>query len=180
MTTRDGAVVLKNTANLEQKMRADVAYVTTDLMRAVIDDPDGTAHSLSLGSDRPAAGKTGTASEHRDGWFVGFTPSVVAGAWVGFDDHMMMGSLETGGHCAGPIWKWFMQSAVSAEPWPEPPPGVTEVKINSHTGAATDDNDPFGVSEVFIAGTEPAVKNSDDTLEPPSPDQFYQQGQGGQ
>jgi penicillin-binding protein 1A len=180
VTARDGAVVMRSEASFEQKMRPDVAYVTADMMRSVIDDPDGTAHSLSsLG--RPAAGKTGTASEHRDGWFIGFTPSIVAGAWVGFDDHQMMGSIETGGHCAGPIWLNFMRVAVAATPyedWPAVPPGVTEAKVNPSTGALAAADDPYGVREVFLSGTEPApAQNEDEKLEPPSQEQFYQQGQ---
>src|SRR5207237_2421724 len=89
IVSRTGATMQAAQADPQQTMRPDVAYLTADLMRSVIDDPEGTAHSLSaLG--RPIAGKTGTANEHRDGWFIGFTPSIIAGAWVGFDDHRMM------------------------------------------------------------------------------------------
>ena len=143
-------------------------------MRSVIDDPSGTAHSLSaLG--RPAAGKTGTASEHRDGWFIGFTPSLIAGSWVGFDTHEMMGSLETGGHCAGPIWLAWMRAATAGQPreeWPPPPPGVTAVKINRNTGALARENDPYGVREVFIAGTEPTQAGEEE--QQPGQEDWYQ------
>src|SRR5216684_3944155 len=85
IVSRDGATLQAAQPDLQQNMRPDVAYLTADLMRSVIEDPEGTAHSLTaLG--RPIAGKTGTANEHRDGWFIGFTPSIIAGAWVGFDD----------------------------------------------------------------------------------------------
>ena len=151
-----------------------LAYLTADLMRSVIEDPEGTAHSLSaLG--RPAAGKTGTTSEHRDGWFIGFTPTLVAGAWVGFDDHRMMGSYETGGHCAGPIWLSWMRAATAGtdlEPWPQPPPGVTCERVNRNTGALANDNDPFAVRECFLSGTEPTPAQTADL--PGSPDDFYQ------
>ena len=180
VTTRDGTVVVHNEATFEQRMRPDVAYVTADLMRSVIDDVDGTAHSLSV-LGKNAAGKTGTASDHKDGWFVGFTPTVVAGAWVGFDDPAPMGALETGGHCAGPVWLNFMRVATASEPaddWPPPPPGVTEAKVNRHTGTLAGANDPFAAREVFISGTEPtkaAGAEGDEILEPPDQDQFYQQ-----
>ncbi len=180
MTTRDGATVQKSEPAFEQKMKPEVAYVTADMMRSVIDNPDGTAHWLSS-LPQPAAGKTGTASEHRDGWFVGFTPSVVAGASVGFDDHQMMGSQETGGHCAGPIWMGFMRAYTAGralEDWPPPAPGVTEdAKVNFHTGALASDDNPFGVPEVFLSGTEPQPAPADENLEPPPAEQFYQQGQ---
>ena len=118
---------------------------------------------------RPIAGKTGTASEHRDAWFVGFTPSLVAGAWVGFDNHDRLGPLETGGHAAGPIWLRFMKAATANTPiedWPAPPPGVTVAKVNRNTGAlSTDPNDPYAQKEVFLAGTEPvqAAATADQT-----------------
>ena len=173
LLSRDGRVMLSAAPQAEQQLKPEIAYLTADLMRSVIDDPNGTAHSLSaLG--RPAAGKTGTASEHRDGWFVGFTPSLIAGAWVGFDDHRMMGSYETGGHCAGPIWLSWMRSATANTPredWPLPPPGVTVVKVNRNTGALTNDNDPYGVREVFLAGTEPTQSAEE---QQPSQEEFYQ------
>ena len=173
--SRTGATMQAAQAEPQQTMRPDVAYLTADLMRSVIDDPEGTAHSLSaLG--RPIAGKTGTANEHRDGWFVGFTPSLIAGAWVGFDDHRMMGSYETGGHCAGPIWLSFMRAATSGtevEEWPAPPPGVSCLKINRTSAALAGDNDPFAVRECFLAGTEPTQQHVD--APQPTPDDFYQE-----
>jgi len=67
----------------------------------------------------------GLPNEHRDAWFVGFTPEIVAGAWVGFDDHSMLGGHETGGHAAGPIWLSFMKVAEEKLPMGEftPPSG---------------------------------------------------------
>lgn len=173
VVSRDGNTVLAAQPAFEQTMKPETAYLTADLMRSVIDDPAGTAHSLSV-LDRPAAGKTGTASEHRDGWFVGFTPSLLAGAWVGFDTHEMMGSLETGGHCAGPIWLGWMRAATVNAPkedWPPPPPGVTVVEINRNTFALTRDTDPFAVKEVFMAGTEP-TRSGDE--EEPGQEDWYQ------
>ena len=175
IVSRDGATLQAAQAEPQQSMRADVAYLTADLMRSVIEDPEGTAHSLTtLG--RPIAGKTGTANEHRDGWFIGFTPSIIAGAWVGFDDHRMMGSYETGGHCAGPIWLSWMRAATSGtevEEWPQPAPGVSCLKINRSSGALAGENDPFAVRECFLAGTEPTQQQLD--APPPTPDDFYQE-----
>jgi penicillin-binding protein 1A len=178
VVARDGgSAVYKNESAPEQSMRPDVAYLTADLMRSVIDDPEGTAHSLSaLG--RPASGKTGTASDHRDGWFVGFTPSIAAGAWVGFDEPKPMGAAETGGHCAGPIWLSWMRTAHQGKPvedFPPPPPGVVQVRINRNTGALASPDDPFAVKEVYLAGTEPTAESA--PQEAPSQEQFYQQGQ---
>ena len=121
--SRDGNVLFAADPKVEETVKPEVAYVVSDMLRSVIEDPSGTAHSLSaLG--RPAAGKTGTASEHRDAWFIGFTPSLIAGGWVGFDTHEMMGPAETGGHAAGPMWLQWMRAATAgtvAEEWPAPP-----------------------------------------------------------
>ncbi len=174
VVSRDGGLMFEAKAEPQQAMKAETAYLTADVMRSVIDDPAGTAHSLSaLG--RPAAGKTGTANEHRDGWFIGFTPSLIAGAWVGFDDHRMMGSVETGGHCAGPIWLSWMRAATATQPreeWPAPPPGVTVVKVNRTSGALARDGDPYAVREVFMAGTEPAAPAEEQQA--PSQEDWYQ------
>ena len=171
---RDGSTMFEPKAEPQQAMKAETAYLTADLMRSVIDDPAGTAHSLSaLG--RPAAGKTGTASEHRDGWFIGFTPGTIAGAWVGFDDHRMLGTIETGGHCAGPIWLSWMRAAAATQPreeWPSPPPGVTAVKVNRTSGKLARDSDPYAVREVFMAGTEPAAASEEQAA--PSQEDWYQ------
>ncbi|HXN55975.1 MAG TPA: penicillin-binding transpeptidase domain-containing protein, partial [Myxococcales bacterium] len=172
---RDGSLMFAAKDDAVQEVRPETAYLTADLMRSVIDSNEGTAHSLSV-LERPTAGKTGTASEHRDGWFIGFTPSLVAGAWVGFDDHRVMGSLETGGHCAGPIWLSWMRAATldkPTDPWPPPPPGVTELRVNRNTGLLARDNDPFGVREVFMSGTEPTAEQQ---AAAPDQNQFYQEG----
>ena len=173
VVSREGSTLVSGEAKFEQTMKPETAYIIADLMRSVIDDPAGTAHSLSaLG--RPAAGKTGTASEHRDAWFIGFTPSLIAGGWVGFDTHEMLGSLETGAHGAGPMWLSWMRAATANSPredWPEAPPGVTVLQINRNTGQLAREGDPFGVREVFMAGSEP-TQTSD--ANQPSQDDFYQ------
>jgi len=72
-----------------------------------------------------------------------------------------------------------MRAATEGQPpdeWPPPPPGAVEVKVNSHTGTLAGPDDPYAVREVFVSGTEPAPA-PDETLEPPSQEQFYQQGQ---
>jgi len=175
---RDGSTIMAANGAPEQTMKPEVAYITADMMRSVIDDPQGTAHSLSA-LDRPAAGKTGTASEHRDAWFIGFTPSLVAGGWVGFDTHEMLGSLETGGHAAGPMWLAWMRAATQGtpvEPWPDPPPGVAVVQINRNTGGLAKEDDPYAVREVYMSGTEPTTASDE---QQPGQDDWYQSpGQG--
>jgi penicillin-binding protein 1A len=172
VVARDGSTILAAAVNPDQAIKPETAYLTADLMRSVIEDPAGTAHSLSaLG--RTVAGKTGTASDHRDAWFIGFTPSLLAGGWVGFDSHEMLGPLETGGHAAGPIWLSWMRTATAGTPkeeWPPPPPGVTVLKINRNTGALARESDPYAVREVFMAGSEPTQTEEEE----PSQEDWYQ------
>lgn len=148
-------------------LRPDVAFVTANMMRSVIEDPDGTGHAMAkLG--RPIAGKTGTASEHRDGWFVGFTPELVAGAWVGFDDHGQMSGHETGGHAAGPIWLSFMTAAEDKLPHGEfqAPPGVVTVDIDPRSGLLADVHSPYLEHETYLAGTEPKETSQPAAVDP--------------
>ena len=132
------------------------AYVLTNIMQGVLER--GTAASVRrAGYTREAAGKTGTSNETRDAWFVAFTPSLVAGVWVGFDDNSETGL--TGAQGAAPIWTHFMKCV---EPLVEPlrfipPPGVVFESIDTQSGglarAACPPEDI--VREVFVRGTEP-------------------------
>ena len=172
---RDGQVLEDHTVSPTDPspaVRPAVAFVATDLLRSVIDDPAGTAHRLAeLG--RPAAGKTGTAAEHRDAWFVGFTPSLCAGSWVGFDDHQMLGTYETGGHAAGPIWLAFMKAATAGKPVEDfaVPPGVVQLKVNFKSGLLAADGDTNARLESFVAGTEPTQMAGPSETAPP--DDFF-------
>ena len=135
--------------------RPDVAYVLTSMMRQVI--LSGTATSAkALG--RPAAGKTGTTQEHRDAWFVGFTPELAAGVWVGFDDHAPLGPRETGAMAALPTWLSFMQAALGGRPVAEFDlvQGVEQVRIDVATGKLAGPDAPDAPFMPFLAGTAPA------------------------
>jgi len=121
-------------------------------MRQVILNGTG-ASARALG--RPAAGKTGTAQDHRDAWFVGFTPDLCAGVWVGFDDHSPLGPRETGAVAALPAWLSFMQAALGGRPPVEFDlvPGVEQVRIDLASGQpAASAEAPF---VPFLAGTSP-------------------------
>ncbi|MBV9554594.1 MAG: PBP1A family penicillin-binding protein [Alphaproteobacteria bacterium] len=106
---------------------------------------------------KPIAGKTGTSSEWFDAWFVGFSPDLAAGAYVGFDTPRTLGDGETGGNVAAPIFRDFMSAALKdapALPFPDAP-GATMVLVNSITGQRTAAGDPQAVLEAFRPGTEP-------------------------
>jgi membrane carboxypeptidase/penicillin-binding protein len=106
---------------------------------------------------REAAGKTGTSDKTRDAWFVGFTPNLVAGVWVGLDDNSPLGL--TGGGASAPIWAEFMKCSA---PFIEnvkflQPRGVSVVEVDSESGELATSDCPEGqrVKEVYVTGTEP-------------------------
>ena len=126
----------------------------------------GTARSLAS-LDRPIAGKTGTTNDSKDAWFVGFTPDLVAGVYIGYDTPASLGAKETGASLAVPVFKEFMETALKDTP-PVPfriPPGVRMVQVNAKTGHPTYPGDSNAIWEPFLAGTEP---NNDMDYSPPS------------
>jgi penicillin-binding protein 1A len=139
--------------------RPDVAAVLTAMMRGVVENGTG-AGAKALG--RPVAAKTGTAQEHRDAWFVGFTPELVAGVWVGFDDHSPLGPRETGAGAALPPWLSFMQAALGARPPAdfEVVPGVELARIDPATGLLAPDRQADAPFAAFLAGTAPSESAS--------------------
>jgi penicillin-binding protein 1A len=138
-----------------QKLDPRVAYVMTHLMKEVVQF--GTAARANV-LGRPVAGKTGTTQDARDGWFIGFSPRVVTGVWVGYDDQRPMGHGETGANTALPIWTSYMQNVLKDYPMDDfaIPDGITFVNIDSKTGKRSES--ARSIKEAFIAGTEPGSR----------------------
>jgi penicillin-binding protein 1A len=140
------------------------AYVMTDMMRSVVES--GTAKEAKrLG--RPAAGKTGTTNESMDAWFVGFTPDLVVGVWVGSTPSARSRPF-TGGRASTPIWTRFMERALEGRPVRDftAPPDVTLVKVDTQTGLLAVAGRATRV-EPFVVGTEPTHKAPTPTLPEP-------------
>jgi len=116
----------------------------------------GTANKLAaLG--RPLAGKTGTTNDSNDAWFEGFSPNLVAGVYIGYDQPQSLGSHETGGSLAVPVFKNFIEAALKDQP-PIPfriPPGLRLMRVNPETGALVESDNKKAIWEAFIPGTEP-------------------------
>jgi penicillin-binding protein 1A len=110
---RYGTVIEDNSAiQKEEVLSEETAYVMVNLMQSVIDDPKGTGRKARwLGFTRPAGGKTGTSDSYCDNWFVGYTPQITSGVWVGFDDKTSIGHNQTGSANALPIWTDVMKAA---------------------------------------------------------------------
>lgn len=146
----------------DQVLDPRIAFVATHLMSEVVSF--GTGHDAKqLG--RPAAGKTGTTNDYQDAWFMGFTPSIVSGAWVGYDTTKPIGKGETGARAALPIWLDFMKEAVKNTPESDfqVPPGVVFASIHPQTGKLAPPNASYAIKEAFIEGTEPKEGGSTGT-----------------
>ncbi|MDX2020597.1 MAG: PBP1A family penicillin-binding protein [Deltaproteobacteria bacterium] len=141
-------------ADEPQVVSPETAFVLTDMMRAVTEE--GTARKAkALG--RPVAGKTGTSNNYRDAWFVGFTPSLLCGVWVGRDDFKPIGHDMTGGHAALPIWIDFMTDALRDEPVQDfkIPPGIIFVRADADKGLPATPTNPRSRLVPIKRGTLP-------------------------
>jgi penicillin-binding protein 1A len=146
-------VKLPKAAPAEQVIKPQAAYVLTSMLESVV--KSGTA-SAARKLERPVAGKTGTSNNARDAWFVGYSAELVAGVWVGYDDHRPLGKGESGSKSALPIWIDFMQGASSGRAVDFPvPSGIERVKIDPKSGLRAYEGMPEAIDEVFIAGSAP-------------------------
>jgi penicillin-binding protein 1A len=146
---REGNILEQHRPQAREAIRADTAFVMTNLLRGVVQNGTGRA-ATSL--DWPLAGKTGTVDDSTDAWFIGFDPNITVGVWVGYDEKKPMGGKndgETGATAALPIWMDFMRAHIDAHgdrahPPPfEAPGNIVFVALDS------------GITEAFINGTQP-------------------------
>ena len=114
VATYDGALLEEAHPAIHEVISPDVARTMTAMLEEVIQFGTGIEAKVLK---RPAAGKTGTTQDYTDAWFVGFTPQITAGVWVGFDDKQnSLGKKETGARAALPIWTQFMQTSLAGTP----------------------------------------------------------------
>ena len=146
------------------------AYITTQMLKDVL--ITGTARNLKkFAMEHPAAGKTGTTDDYRDAWFVGYTPQMVTGVWVGNDKPKPGGKGFTGGAAAAPIWGAFMRQAVSGKPEIDfvRPDNVLSVSIGSTGDCLAPEGWPERHDEYFISGSEPQRYCNNEVKPPPAP-----------
>ncbi len=129
-------------------------YQVVSMMEGVIQR--GTGRSVSV-IGKPLAGKTGTTNDSNDTWFMGFSPDLVAGVFVGFDQPHTLGQHETGASVAAPAFRDFMQAALADQPATpfRIPPGIELVRINPATGALARPDEKNAIYEAYKPGTEP-------------------------
>jgi len=141
-------------------LKPEEAFLVTNLLKGVVTRGTG-GYARSLG--RICAGKTGTTNDCSDAWFIGYTPDIVCGVWVGYDTQRSLGPNATGGRVACPIWTEFMRLALKGTPNTDfvRPDTIVDVEIDAATGLPAGPRTERKYTESFIAGTEP--QPADDT-----------------
>jgi penicillin-binding protein 2D len=163
----------ENPPSVSPALSPAAAFITTQMLKDVM--VYGTAKSLkTFGRERPSAGKTGTTNDYRDAWFIGYTPQLVTGVWVGYDKPRPGGRGFTGGAICAPIWGRYMRSVLAAKPavdFPKPDT-VVSVSIDPATGCPASPGSPSKREEFYAAGTQSAEGCSEqggEILKAPAP-----------
>jgi penicillin-binding protein 1A len=157
----EGRVLYEGRVRQRRVLPASVAFLTTDLMRDVVDHGTGyRVREAGLPYTVPAAGKTGTTNQAADAWFVGITPDLAAGVWVGFDRPRRIMHGAGGGNLAAPVWGRALAEYYESRPNPAPwiaPIDLLSVTIDRETGMRATEACPAEnvVEEWFIPSTEP-------------------------
>jgi penicillin-binding protein 1A len=151
---RNGNILEEAAPGNDQVISTGTAYVMTSLLESVV--KEGTGKRVQA-LNRPVAGKTGTTDDLCDAWFIGYTPQLITGVWVGFDDKRSLGTGETGATAASPIWLAFMKRALADEPIEgfQVPEDVVFAKIDARTGLLPVRGSKQVRFECFKEGTAP-------------------------
>lgn len=154
--------VLEDNSNFqkEEVLSAQTAYIMVSMMQSVMDGEKGTGRSARWrGFTRPAGGKTGTSDNFCDNWFIGYTPQITAGVWVGFDDKTSLGKDQTGSGNALPIWTEIMKTAHENLPVLdfERPDGIVYAVICLESGKLATDRCVEVAREIFRTEDVPVV-----------------------
>ena len=146
---RKGEILYASKPEITQPISPGVAYTITSLLQSVVEH--GTGKKVKA-LDRPVAGKTGTTNNFVDAWFMGYTPELVTGVWVGKDKDESLGRNETGSRAAIPIWLQFMQEALVSKPITnfQAPSEIQYLRIRPEVGEPASFNEPGSRFEIFL------------------------------
>jgi penicillin-binding protein 1A len=158
---KHGNVIWEPEPQREEVLDPQTAWIMLSVLRDVVDR--GTAYTIRrnwLAPQIPAAGKTGTTNDETDVWFVGFTPDLLAGVWIGLDDNEQIFRGAQGGSHAAPVWGAFMQRVYQTRPIPKPweaPDGLVYRTVDKLSGKLRSEYCPLDAvyTEVYKPGTEP-------------------------
>jgi len=154
VTDHRGRVIWSAKFQKRLVMTREGAAIITNMLESVISEGTGRKARILRG---PLAGKTGTTNDYHDALFVGYSPAVAAGVWVGLDLGGTMGDKETGSRAALPIWMDFMETALADGPhqYFDLPDNVTQVQMEPNTGRPASEGSQSAVTAIFKKGTEP-------------------------
>jgi len=155
VSDREGNVLEENRPEPKDAIRADTAFVLTNLLRGVVQR--GTA-ARAAALNWNIGGKTGTTDDYTDAWFIGFDPDITVGVWIGHDQKKPIGYGQTGTEAALPIWIEIMKAWIGDRKEPpkfEPPGNIVFVAVDKGSGGTIDPSAPGAISEAFISGTQP-------------------------
>ena len=162
---RDGNLLEENRGEPTDVIRADTAFVMTNLLRGVLTHGTGR-RAINMAGEWPLAGKTGTVDENTDAWFIGFDPDITVGVWIGFDDkRKSLGTAEQGSFVALPIWMEFMRAYIDGRedkatpPKFEAPGNIVFLAVDKANGGVLPPDSPGVINEAFIAGTQPGANS---------------------
>jgi penicillin-binding protein 1A len=154
---QNDCIILENYPDKKKVIPEETAYIINYMMQGVVQWGTGQrAKHLPA----PIGGKTGTTDDYTDAWFIGFSPSITVGVWVGMDMKKSLGIEETGSRAAAPIFVRFMEKYLETYGESEPreyrkPPGVILVRIDKRTGKLITPDCLYPFREAFIQGTKP-------------------------
>lgn len=158
ITDQRDRVVFEERPVISRALSQEVAYLVTDMLVGAV--KYGTGKSVqAYGFKETCAGKTGTTDDYNDAWFIGYTPEIVAGFWVGYDHPQSIGQALTGGAVCAPMWSEFMSEAAvyaSFTPFVMPETLIMQV-VDPSTGLCAAKTCPEKRMELFIPGTEPTI-----------------------
>lgn len=159
ITDRHGSVLEQTAPVREEVLSAQTAYIMTSMLQSVVDEGSGGSARWKYGFRWPAGGKTGTTDAAVDTWFVGFTPYITCGVWIGFDDKTSTGDKRSGSTNALPVWARFMKQYHEGLPYRdfEPPPGIVFTSVCLESGELSSEHCTKTDLEVFREEEEPAV-----------------------
>jgi membrane carboxypeptidase/penicillin-binding protein len=154
--TTDGILLWRDESEPHRALSSATAFLMADMLADVVDRGTG-ARARQTGFRLPAGGKTGTTNEYKDAWFVGFTPTLVAGVWAGFDTPRQVAPEGYATSLVVPIWGQFMKDATAgAQPvWVRQPESVVRADVCLRSGFKPGAGCPEVGSEYFHRGTEP-------------------------
>jgi penicillin-binding protein 1A len=155
VTDRQGNLLEESRPEPTEAIRADTAFVMTNLLRGVVQR--GTA-ARAAALNWPLGGKTGTTDDFSDAWFIGFDPDITIGVWVGYDRKRPLGPGQSGAVAALPIWIDIMKVYIgdrTEKPEFAPPGNIVFLSVDKGSGAQVDPGTPGAINEAFISGTQP-------------------------